>query len=98
MYNWSCEAKCDPEILPSCWEKLTLECKENKYVFSGSCNSWKVIDNSYYISTGNKIHWTCQTNDGQTLNCSGSSLENHAGNCNVSNTDPQPGWTGKCTW
>ena len=107
MYNWSCEAKCDPKILPSCWEKLTLECKENKYVFSGSCNSWKVIDNSYYISTGNKIHWTCQTNDGQTLNCSGVNATNHAQNCTPKpqpNPDipPEPnpptGSTGKCTW
>ena len=104
MYNWSCEAKCDPEILPSCWEKLTLECKENKYVFSGSCNSWKVIDNSYYISTGNKIHWTCQTYDGQTLNCSGVTATNHAQNCTPNNptpsepNPPKPGLPGECTW
>lgn len=94
MYNWSCESLCDTKMKPVCWTKVTLECNGWKYVFSGSCNSWKVINTSYYVSNdGKKVHWTCQTYDGQTQNCSGltPTTKPNWWNCPSNTSTPNPG-------
>lgn len=67
LYNWACEWICNNEIVPACWSSVTFNYSNKTY--QGSCSSWTVIDNSYFVTKENIIHRTCQTHDGNIANC-----------------------------
>lgn len=67
LYNWECEWVCNNEIKPICWDSVTFDNSTKSY--NWSCNTWKAINTSYFITSNNIIHRTCQWHDGSLTSC-----------------------------
>ena len=73
LWKGNCTKACNPDITPVCGDTVTKQLSGSHYYFSGSCNSWKIVEWTwaYLVTKDNKVHWSCQTDDGQTIGCSG---------------------------
>ena len=79
--NWggSCASKCDSNVKPSCGTDVS--CGGNPIKYEWSCTRWKVVewDDAYFIDKTNKLHWSCEEEDGSVVPCA-----QPAPTCNVS--------------
>ena len=79
--NWggSCASKCDSNVKPSCGTDVS--CGGNPIKYEWSCTRWKVVewDDAYFIDKTNKLHWSCEEEDGSVVPC-----VQPAPTCNVS--------------
>lgn len=68
-----CMSVCDFTLKPECGTKVERVCDQNKVSFSWSCEFWTVAEWtwSFFMDKNEKVHWSCQTDDGTTIGCSG---------------------------
>ena len=74
LWKGNCTRACNQDMAPVCGDVVTKTFDDSSYYFSGSCNSWKVVEWTwaYLVTKDNKVHRSCQTDDGQIVWCSGS--------------------------
>ena len=98
----ACDNKYDS---PKCGTDVARNCSGFKNVYSWSCASWgwEVLEWNwaYLVTEDNKVHWSCQTDNGLVASCSGFvNINNDCGthgvplNCKWD----KPSWTGYKFW
>ena len=78
-WRWSCLSVCkwNDYNPPKCGtevKKLCIEGASNNTQFSWTCEVWEVLEwtGAYLVTSDNKVHWSCQTEDGSVnSSCSG---------------------------
>jgi hypothetical protein len=68
-----CMGICDSSIKPECGNDVQRIKVWNFIEYSWSCIFGKVVKWTwaYLVTKYDKVHWSCQTDDGQTIGCSG---------------------------
>lgn len=83
LWKGNCTRACNQDMAPVCGDVVTKTFDDSSYYFSGLCNSWKVVEWTwaYLVTKDNKVHRSCQTDDGQIIGCSGSTNESKYLSC-----------------
>ena len=68
-----CLGACNSDMKPKCGDTVGRVCNSGGVTYLWSCEKWNPIDGegSYLVDKNNKIHWTCQGDDGSVEFCSG---------------------------
>lgn len=70
--QWNCTSVCKDPITPLCGNSVSKFCDSNiKNQYSWSCDVWNVVEWTwaYLMDKNDILHWSCQTDDGQSVSC-----------------------------
>lgn len=87
-----CMGICDSSIKPQCGNDVKRIKVWDHIEYSWSCNFWVPVKWtwSYLVTKNSKVHWSCQTDDGQVIECSGTATGLPYNSCN--GTAPNGEW------
>lgn len=73
IWKGKCISICNSNIEPICGDNVIQKSEGGKFLFSWSCLVWEVAKWiwSYLMDKNWTIHWSCQTNNGNTSECTG---------------------------
>lgn len=68
--EWTCQWRCNTKLEPKCGNVYKCSSWTKRY-FKWTCTDWEVIQWqwAYIVTRDDKVHRTCQTKDGKTLQC-----------------------------